>query len=298
MSEKLLVFSLSMTKLHSFNKSITNTGTTYMLVSLLLLCIQTVKSQPHISGSITDEAGQGIPYVRLGIIGTSLQTMSDEQGRFSLQLPISAYSKDISFEAPGYQTRTIPAKDLRKYEETVVLKESVIRLKDVEVVNSRKVKKKVLGNRGLVSGYRRKSVNTQYLIAVNKKKSRPAFVSKIWIHVNQPEETQFTLRPLIYSADQSTGQPLQNLVDQNMIFKFTQSKGWVCLDLGALMSDVPDGKFFVGVEWIGNQNTQNQSSISLLLGGSADSYESTQLGKWKLIKGQGAFGIKTQLQYY
>lgn len=81
----------------------------YLVVAFVLLSVQLI-SQRTISGTITDESSNE-PLIGVNVIvsGTNLGTISDIDGRFSLEAPADAGSINISYV--GYNDQTISIAD-------------------------------------------------------------------------------------------------------------------------------------------------------------------------------------------
>lgn len=87
-----------------------------------------------ISGTITDEkTREPLSYVHIGISGKGIGTISDEKGRFNLQLQESFYSDTLTFSIIGYNTFLEPISDLLSGNANIKLTQSVIQLKEVIV---------------------------------------------------------------------------------------------------------------------------------------------------------------------
>lgn len=92
-------------------------------------------------------SGQGIPFVSIGIPGTTVGTVSDEAGYFTLVLPLTSINKDsLIFQVIGFRKFTISLNRLDTVgKNTIHLETEGIALEEV-VVKPRKAKYKHLGN--------------------------------------------------------------------------------------------------------------------------------------------------------
>jgi len=109
------------------------------LLSLLFLFVLTVGfSQVKISGVVKDEQNETIPFANIIFVGSTVGTVSDENGKFYLESD-KTYSKvEISFI--GFENKIITIKS-RDFNLTITLKEEASRLNEV-FIYSGKVKKK------------------------------------------------------------------------------------------------------------------------------------------------------------
>ena len=111
----------------------------YILLSFLFsLVFFAGFSQVKISGVVKDEKNQSIPFANIVFVGSSIGTVSDENGKFYLESNKTYTKIEVSFL--GYETKTIPIKS-RDFNLTIVLKEEAARLEQV-FIYSGKVKKK------------------------------------------------------------------------------------------------------------------------------------------------------------
>jgi len=109
------------------------------LLSLLFLFVLTVGfSQVKISGVVKDEQNETIPFANIIFVGSTVGTVSDENGKFYLESD-KTYSKvEISFI--GFENKIITIKS-RDFNLTITLKEEASRLNEVFIYTG-KVKKK------------------------------------------------------------------------------------------------------------------------------------------------------------
>ena len=111
----------------------------YIFLSFLFtLVFFTGFSQVKISGVVKDEKNQSVPFANIVFTGSSIGTVSDENGKFYLESNKTYTKIEVSFL--GYETKTIPVKS-RDFNLTIVLKEEAARLEQV-FIYSGKVKKK------------------------------------------------------------------------------------------------------------------------------------------------------------
>ncbi|KEO71847.1 carboxypeptidase-like regulatory domain-containing protein [Anditalea andensis] len=87
-----------------------------------------------IGGTITDEkTREPLSYVHIGISGKGIGTISDEKGRFNLQLQESFFSDTLTFSIIGYNIFFTPISDLLVGNGNIKMTQSVIQLKEVIV---------------------------------------------------------------------------------------------------------------------------------------------------------------------
>ena len=95
-------------------------------------------SQVKISGFVKDEKNQSIPFASIVFVGSTVGTVSDENGKFYLESNKTYTQIQVSFL--GYETETFPIKG-RDYNLNIILKEEAAQLEQV-FIYAGKVKKK------------------------------------------------------------------------------------------------------------------------------------------------------------
>ncbi len=76
-----------------------------LIVILIIICGTTTLAQQKVSGSISDPAGNPLPGVTVKVKGSSVSTMSDAQGHYSIFLPKE--KKTLVYEKKGYKVKNI-----------------------------------------------------------------------------------------------------------------------------------------------------------------------------------------------
>lgn len=110
-----------------------------LIVFFFLLSSLSVYSQVKISGHIFDEANEPVAYANVFFQGTSIGTISDENGTFYLEDSGDHNTVVISFVS--YETQTIPLTQKVNYNFDIVLKEDVAALQEVVIVTGKQPKK-------------------------------------------------------------------------------------------------------------------------------------------------------------
>lgn len=86
-----------------------------------------------LSGYVLDEKKTGVPYANIGILNTTIGTISDENGFFEIMIPWQYESKSILFTAIGYKTKNLDIKEI-EYPENIEIELSVIK-EELAIVN-------------------------------------------------------------------------------------------------------------------------------------------------------------------
>ncbi len=100
------------------------------LTLCLLLCAGAAWAQQVITGTVADTIGAKLPGVSVTVTGKSVGTITDENGKFSINVP--AGSTQLSFSLVGYKTQTVNLGT--RIEFTITLSAVPNSLQDVVVV--------------------------------------------------------------------------------------------------------------------------------------------------------------------
>ncbi|AEH01324.1 DUF5686 and carboxypeptidase-like regulatory domain-containing protein [Lacinutrix sp. 5H-3-7-4] len=112
----------------------------YRILSFLfLLASVTVLAQTKISGHIYDESNEPIAYANVYFQGTSIGTITDENGTYYLE--DDGNHDTVVFSFISYVTQTVPLKQKVTYDFDIVLKEDVAALDEVLIVSGKQPKK-------------------------------------------------------------------------------------------------------------------------------------------------------------
>lgn len=85
-----------------------------VIMSLACLTLGRGPAAQTITGRVLDDStGANLPHVRIGIEGRNLGTVSDERGRYTLDLETAGRDDRVSFARTGYRIERVPLRDLR-----------------------------------------------------------------------------------------------------------------------------------------------------------------------------------------
>jgi hypothetical protein len=108
-----------------------------IFILIVLFCINSY-GQVKISGVVVDEQNQSIPFANIVFVGSTIGTVSDENGKFYLESDNNYTQIEVSFL--GFQNKKLPIKS-RDFNLTIVLVEEAAQLGEV-FIYAGKVKKK------------------------------------------------------------------------------------------------------------------------------------------------------------
>lgn len=235
---------------------------TTFLTYLLLLVSDCVIGQ-LIQGKVADQATKiPLPYVNIGILGSPIGTISNEDGTFSIIIP-AAYTEDsLIFSMLGYERRVIQVQQLIDGRETsVYLEEKPTRLETLTIKgNQKKAKGYRLGNRynkgGLIYGDSIAAGSAMALLIENKYPTYhkdlefPMYARESSLFISRNTLDSFKVRVRFLSRHPTTGLPDKDLFDQSIIHTSSVRHGWITFDLGPYQLIITDPSFFLVFEWI------------------------------------------------
>lgn len=211
-----------------------------------------------VSGTIVSKnENQPIPYVKIGIEKKSTGTISDEKGKFSIDLSNTDLQQKIKIEVPGYDLYQETIQDFKKYDQQkIFLTEKTKNIKEITI----KPKKLVDKNWGVNT--KTKSV----IYSVNPEFDKKSFLGETALEFNAKKRSKLKninlniasyvstepvlMRYSIYS--EKNGFPDKNILEEEITVKLTEDM----IKDGTYTLDVSDrniwlqGKFFIGIQFL------------------------------------------------
>jgi hypothetical protein len=225
-------------------------------ILVLLLLSQLAYSQILVTGKVVDTHKRPIPYVNIGILNSTVGTISNEDGSFSLSVPTDHQSDSLLFSALGYERKYLAVAEASE-SNVVTLAEHVIYLNEVEVNTNRESNKYFeFGNsrsRGGVLETDTISAGAALAIMINEKAnpafSFPVYLNRAQIRIFRNNLPSFKIRVRFYEVDSVTSQPGKDLLQQSIVLESEMRNGWLEFDLSKLNFAVR-GPFFMAFERI------------------------------------------------
>jgi hypothetical protein len=105
----------------------------HLIIIILFLCNYSVEAQSLISGKVLDKnTSEPIPFAHIYVAGTSIGSISDLYGNFSLKIPDHQLIKELQISCLGFKQISI---DIEKSSQPILiqLEEDIIRLEEVVI---------------------------------------------------------------------------------------------------------------------------------------------------------------------
>lgn len=237
---------------------------------------------------------QALAYVNIGIIGTSIGTVSAVDGTFKLYLPKEiAQEQIVRFSYIGYETKDYTIASLQHLTDSIIYlnKEPVI-LQTVEV-RPLGTTSKVIGNKRtkprMVTNFSISKQPNQNLGAAIGRKfklgKKTTFLKnfRFFVAANDFETIRFSVN--IYST--TKGKPDQLIHTQNIVTELQQhSRGWVNVDLSPY-NIYTSGTIIAAITWIHHSPKGQYLQLPLTLPaiGATHYYRYGSQNKWKRFRG-------------
>lgn len=215
-----------------------------------------------ISGKIIDSSTKKtIPFVSVGIKGTNIGTLSNDNGFFRINIEKALQTDSFKISAIGYKSKTYSITKVQFFfEEQIYLQPENYILKEVTIRPTKTIKK-VLGNkrynkRGYCS-FKSKAQGTQIAIKIENEKNRSLFVEdfNFCLNINAFGDS-IIFRLNFYDSDVN-GLPGKSLLKKQIVFLPNPTIGICKLNLKNESIIIDEKVFFVSLECISDL-TKNQ----------------------------------------
>lgn len=253
-------------------------------VVALFVCI--ISQAQLISGTVlSKDDNQAIPYAKIGILNSNFGVQADENGKFQLQLENVSKDKELLVDVAGYKQFRSSVDDFVKTNpHNIYLYEKVTNIQEV-VMTHQNYKEKNLGVNSksksvMFTPNMEKGDSVVEETAVEFSTSKRLKINKINMNFSRFESTTpIKVRYTVY--DEKDGKP-NNLIlekdiiatiDKDNLKDFTYS-----LDVSK-ESIWLEGKFFVGIQFIGQSSGKVALSGALFRSG----YYRSFYGNWEKI---------------
>jgi hypothetical protein len=220
-------------------------------------------AQVLIFGKVLNQSNKnGIAYANIGIANTGVGTISNEDGTFSLRIPLQNSGDTLRISAIGFAKRNISIQSFTKQSISIELKEETVQLNEVTVI-SKKEKNKIfeLGNRIFNGGVIQSDtiyagVSMALLIENNpiqKEFSFPVYLEKARLRIFRNNLKSLKMSVRLYEVDCITGGPGIDITSQSIVLESSIRDGWLEFDLRHLKYLVVK-PFFIAFEQLLTKN--------------------------------------------
>lgn len=253
------------------------------ILGLIFVCA--VANAQDIEGTIKDaKTGTALPYVNIGIVGKSIGTVSNDEGKFKLDLKGST-SDTLKLSMIGYKPEVfITGSHITG--KVIALQPDVVNLKEVKV-KPKKWKTALLGNqtssKSASAGFTSNKLGNEIGTIIKIKKS-PTLIKHFYANVAMEPRDSVKMRLNFYSV--KDGLPDQILNTRNIFVTLKKGQEQVSIDLEPY-NIIAEDKFVVTLEWIENAKGQGVHFSASFFKGPIIARETSQ-ANWEKV---GMFGL-------
>lgn len=235
----------------------------------LVMLSYTLFAQLIINGRVLDkETDEPIPFMSIGINESTVATISELNGEFSLEIPQEYMGSVITFSALGYKRQLIPIDEFKRngFKE-ILFTEHLNVLDEVQVRDDRKFKTSSFKVSGKLSGLGSIAPSSPEAAgaAVAVRVSNP--YPSAWLHsasvgisINHLDSLKIRLR--IFSMDKETKEPSTDIIQDDVVKSFDMKKGWAEFPLDDLYVPIPQGEFYLVFELIEEKAVRERTAMN------------------------------------
>lgn len=278
--------------------------TNLKLFFLLLLIIKVNFCISQVIGKCVDESGAPIPFLNIAIKKTSLGTVTDENGIFTINEGLPNNNDSLVFTHIGYKMQTISAN--RRDTIKVIMFPSEYQLNEVNIRPSDYIykKEKIVGTETssdhVVLSFSSHNLGTEIGKVIEVKKGKRYKVEKINFHLSKFNYSKSTFRVNFYKINEN------NVIETvrenyNDIIKEVSGIGMVKIDVSNENLEF-ENDFLVSIEWIdfiekerSDPNLEKNIFFSSTVFSGPFYLRNNNLLKWKKIEGKFNMGLGINL---
>jgi len=223
-------------------------------IILFLLCSNVLLFGQTISGTVFEKDSEiPVEYVNIGIVGKNIGTVSDQNGRYTLQIAPEYHNDTLRFSCIGYHSHSIKVSDfVNQNNGNVNLEKREYELAEV-VIRPRKIKQKTLGVTTiskLTQGCFLDSINGREVGIVMKNKNK-VFLKEVNLNIVDCTYDSIFYRINIYKAHND--KQFENILTNPIYVSSSKEevKNKITIDLRHLYLEF-DGDFLVTFEAVKN----------------------------------------------
>jgi hypothetical protein len=224
----------------------------YIIILLVTICSYNVLNGQVIQGKVVDkDDGSPLMYASLGLVNTPVGTITNEKGEFKLETRDSTQESTIRFSMIGYAPKTYTIQELTDRNSFIELEKKPIQLEEIIVTANSDFL--TVGTTGFtpgcgVAGWGGDKFGQGHEIGI-KTDLGETFVKlkKLSFRIYKQSFDSTMLR--LHIRDLIDDQPNQELLGTNILFTFSNTTGWVEINLDQY--DVfLKGEIVLSLEWI------------------------------------------------
>lgn len=235
----------------------------FLLSTFLILSVSISIAQRTINGKVIGLSDKApLSYANIGIRNSSIGTLSNEDGSFSISIP-QKYEKDtLTFSALGFSERSVPITTISGNPATIDLTRTLILLREVVISSNRE--KAITGEFG--NRYWQGPHGVMYADSIHAGAAMallitpnvyPSYPEKARVRIQGNSLGTCKIRLRLLKVDSLSGLPGEDLLHENVIIQSDMQKGWLNVDLKTYNITI-NSPFYLTVEWIIDDEERNR----------------------------------------
>lgn len=274
-----------------------------LLISLIFIT-KTNFCFSQVIGKCVDESGAPIPYLNIAIKKTSLGTVTDENGIFTINEGLPNNIDSLVFTHIGYKMQTISANSRDTI--IVTMSPSEYQLKEVNIIPSDYIfkKEKTVGTKTtsdhVVLSFSSHNLGTEIGKVIEVKKGKKYKIEKINFHLSKFNYSKTTFRVNLYKINEN--KIIETTRENfNDIIKEVFNAGVVEIDVSTENLEF-ENDFLVSIEWVdfielknSDPNLEKNIFFSSTVFSGPFFLRNNNLFKWKQIDSKFNIGLGINL---
>lgn len=191
----------------------------------------TAKCQIITGQVINESTGDPLVYVNIGILGSNMGTISDENGYFKLFVKDQPNDAKIKFTMIGFKSQTLSVIDFKEDKNLIKLKEDITYLKEITITSSKPILKKIgtkNSSRNIVTGWGTYGTGGERGLRIDVK-NQPIRIKDLNFYIAENSFDSVLLRLHIRSIANKI--PSIELLKENILITVSKKSGWIKVDL-------------------------------------------------------------------
>jgi len=206
-----------------------------------------------IKGKIYDSnSNNPIEFAGFQLLNTTIGTISNQTGEFSLIIKKAQTSDTLLISALGFERQKILVSEIQNNPDTIIMMKSIsILLNEIEI-NPNDYLFKTLGNKKKFSNgaIYIDTHGQQTALFIENENNEKGKILSVNFYLSPKGNPMAPFRVRIYKSDSLTGEPSLDILPDVLIAKPKFSGGWFKINLSHYNIQIPENGFFVAIEGI------------------------------------------------
>lgn len=204
----------------------------YSIISILLFVTNVYATEPSskVSGQIIDEFQSPVAYAHIGIIGETNGTITDENGRFSIDISGMTPEDSLFISSVGYHTKKIGFSEVSAIKEITITLKTKSYSTEEAIITAKKSKLVTFGRNkpGGNSGWNFSGIATGNEAGMTFKNNQGVYISEFRFHVSATNFDSLLYRINVYEIVENE---LTHINREDILIVSDITNGWIQINL-------------------------------------------------------------------